>query len=119
MTTIFEKVKTALDTLTPAVPYALGQYLTANGGELPATFIAYALIDGAPEQHADNAETQRTYQVQVSIFARAGLVTLPAVDAAMLAQGFTKGPERQLMYDKETRHFGLAKDYYYLEVTNA
>lgn len=114
MTTIFERTATALATLTPAIPYALGQYVTAGGGELPDTFIAYSLISGDPAQHADNLETLRGYQIQVSIFARAGLVTLPDVDTAMLAAGFTKGPEHQLPYDKETRHFGLAKDYFYL-----
>jgi hypothetical protein len=61
------------------------------------------------------SETQRTYRVQVSIYARGGLVALPNVDAAMLAQGFTKGPERQIPYDQETRHFGLAKDYFFLQ----
>lgn len=114
MTTIFERVKTALDTLSPAIPYALGQYITSSGGELPDTFITYIEVSGVPEQHADNAETYCTYRVQVSIYARAGLVSLPNVDTAMLAAGFTKGPERQLPYDKETRHFGLAKDYYYM-----
>jgi hypothetical protein len=112
VTTIFEKVSTALATLAP-IPFALGQYLTANGAELPDTFIAYIEVSGNPEQHADNIETQRSYRIQVSIYARAGLVSLPDVDAAMTAAGFTKGPERQLPYDAQTRHFGLAKDYFY------
>jgi hypothetical protein len=115
MTTIFERVKTALDTLSPAIPFALGQYLTASGADLPATFIVYQEITGDPEQHADDAEISRTYRIQVSIYARSGLVTLPDVDTAMLAAGFTKGPERQLPYGQDTRHFGLAKDYFYLE----
>jgi len=115
MTTIFERTATALATLSPAIPFALGQYITASGADLPDTFIAFSLVSGDPAQHADNAETLREYLIQVSIFARAGLVTLPAVDAAMLAAGFTKGSERQLAYDKETRHFGLATDYNYLE----
>jgi len=115
MTTIFERIKTALDTLAPAIPYALGQYITSTGGELPDTFIVYSLISGVPEQHADNVETYRSYHVQISIFARAGLVTLPNVDAAMLVQGFTKGPINQLPYDNGSRHFGLARDYFYLE----
>lgn len=115
MTTIFERVKTALDALSPAVPYALSRYLTANNADLPDTYIVYQLISGVPEQHADDAETQRTYRAQVSIYARDGLVSLPNVDAAMLSQGFAKGPERQLPYDQESRHFGLAKDYFYLE----
>jgi hypothetical protein len=115
MATIFERVSTALSSLSPSIPNALGQYLSASGAELPDMFIVYSLISGAPEQHADDAETLRTYEVQISIFARGGLIALPSVDAAMLAQGFAKGPERQLPYDRETRHFGLAKDYYYLE----
>jgi hypothetical protein len=115
MTTIFERVETALDTLSPAVPHAMSRYLTANNADLPDTFIVYQLIGGAPEQHADDAETQRTYRVQVSIYAREGLVALPDVDAAMTAAGFTEGPERQLPFDEKTRHFGLAKDYFYLE----
>lgn len=114
MTTIFESVATALGTLSPVIPFGLGQYLTPGGGELPDTFITFTEISGVPTQHADDAETLRTYRIQVSIYARAGLVALPNVDAAMIAAGFRKGPERQLPYDKETRHFGLAKDYFYL-----
>lgn len=114
MTTVLELTKNALASLSPSIPYALGQYLTASGADLPDTFIVYTEVSGVPEQHADNAETQRTYRVQVSIYARGGLLSLPNVDTAMLAQGFRKGPERQLPYDAETRHFGLAKDYYYL-----
>ena len=115
MTTIFERVSTALTSLSPAISFAQGAYLTSNNADLPDTFIVYQLISGVPEQHADDAETQRTYRVQVSIYSRSGLVSLPSVDAAMLAASFTKGPERQLPFDRETRHFGLAKDYYYLE----
>jgi hypothetical protein len=33
----------------------------------------------------------------------------------MTAAGYTKGPERQLPRDPETRHFILSKDYYYLK----
>ena len=114
MTTIFERTRDALYALSPAIPFSLGQYLTATPADLPDTFIVYSVISGTPEQHADNAETHRTFLVQVSIYSRSGLVSLPNVDAAMITQGFTKGPERQLPYDKETRHFGLAKDYFYL-----
>lgn len=113
MTTIFERAATALETLS--IPYALGQYLTADGADLPDTFLAYTLVTGDPAQHGDDAETQRAYRIQVSIYARDGLVALPDVDAAMLAQGFTLGPERQLPYDDGTRHFGLARDYFYLD----
>ncbi|TRZ48830.1 hypothetical protein D4S03_09145 [bacterium] len=112
MTTIFELVATALDKLSPTVPYGLGTYLC--DGELPDQYMAFSLIDGVPEQHADNIETHRSYRVQISIFSRSGLAVLPGVDAAMLAAGFTKGPERQLARDDETEHYGLGKDYFYL-----
>lgn len=112
MTTIFERVATALNTLSP-VPFALAPYKSAVA--LPDTFIAYQLIDSPPEAHADNVETARSYLIQVSIFSRAGLVSLPDVDTAMTAAGFQKGNWRQLPPDPATGHFGLAKDYMYLE----
>ncbi len=115
MTTVFEKVSDALDTLNPTIPYALGQYLTSTGGDLPDVFIVYSEISGVPVQHADNVEKQRTFRIQLSLYSRTGLISLPDVDTAMIAQGFTRGPERQLPYDEGTRHFGLAKDYFYLQ----
>jgi hypothetical protein len=115
MTTIFDRVKSAMATLDPAIPHALDVYLMPATGELPDTFITYSLISGDPAQHADNDETLREYIMQVSIFARAGLSALPNVDAAMKAAGFVKGSERQLPRDAETRHYGLATDYHYLE----
>jgi aminoglycoside phosphotransferase (APT) family kinase protein len=115
MTTIFDRTATALATLSPAIPYALDVYLKSDAGDLPATFITYSLISGDPAQHADNDETLREYVMQVSIFSTAGLSSLPNVDAAMKAAGFQKGSERQLPRDAETRHFGLARDYHYLE----
>jgi hypothetical protein len=111
MTTIFEITTTALSSLSPTVPFALGAYKTVNGADLPDVYIAYSLIDGSGAQHADDAETLREYLVQVSIFSRSGLASLPDVDSAMTGEGFTKGPERQLPTNEQTRHFGLAKDY--------
>lgn len=108
--TIFERVKSALATLSPAVPFALAPYK----GTLPDTFIVYQLISGTPEQEADNAETERSYTVQVTIWSKAGLVSLPDVDTAMIAAGFLKSDERQLPQDMATTHYGLAKDYVYL-----
>jgi hypothetical protein len=113
MTTIFERVKSALDTLSPAVPFASAPYESLSA--LPDLYITYQLIDGGSQQHADDAETMRSYLVQISIFSRAGLVNLPNVNAAMLAAGFEKSRERQLQKDQETGHHGLAKDYIYLE----
>jgi len=110
MPTIFEITNTALGTISPAVPFAMDDFI----GSLPDTFLVYTLISGVGEEHADNAETCRTYRVQVSIMKKSGHVGLPDVDTAMLAAGFTRGPERQLQKDSTTSHYGLAKDYFYL-----
>lgn len=110
MSDIFTITHDALATLSPAVPFAMDDFI----GTLPDTYIVWFLVDGAPEQHADNVETLRTYRVQVSIMNKTGLASLPGVDAVMLAAGFTKGPERELQKDATTSHFGLAKDYFYL-----
>lgn len=109
VTTIFERVKTALNTLSPAVPFSLAPYKSTT--TLPDTFIAYQLIIDLREQSADDAEKERSYLIQVSVFSRAGLVTLPDVDTVMLAAGFEKGRERQLPQDPQTGHYGLAKEY--------
>jgi hypothetical protein len=111
MTTIFEAVATALDSVT-GVPYGMDTYMSTE--ELPDQYMVYNLIDGVAGQHADDAETLRAYRVQINIYDRAGLADLPDVDAAMLAAGFTKGPERPLPYNAGTGHYGLAKDYFYL-----
>jgi len=113
MTTIFERVTTALNTLSPAVPFSLAPYKST--GVLPDQYLTYQLITGNPEQHADNAEVARLYLVQVTIWSKSGLVTLPNVDAALVAAGFQKSNERQLPQDQATGHYGLAKDYIYSE----
>lgn len=112
MTTIWERVDDALGTLDPAVPYAADSLKSES---LPDLYITYFLVVSPPEQHADDSETARSYTVQVSIFSRSGLVNLPDVDTAMITAGFVKGPERQLIQDPQTGHFGLAKDYVYVE----
>lgn len=113
MTTIFERVTTALNTLSPAIPFALAPYKSTT--TLPATYIAFQLIDGAPEQHADNVEVARSYLVQVTVWSSSGLAVIPNVDAVMLTAGFQKSNERQLPQDQESGHYGLAKDYVYSE----
>jgi hypothetical protein len=113
MTTIFERVTTALNTLSPAVPFALAPYKSTTN--LPATYITYQLISGNPEQVADDAETQRSYTIQITLWAQGGLVALPDVNTALTAAGFQKSSERQLPQDTETGHYGLAKDFVYLE----
>jgi hypothetical protein len=111
MTSIFKRVDDAMETLSPTVAYALAPYL----GTLPDTFITYQLIDGTPEQNADNAETLRVYRVQVSICSKSGLDSLPNVDTAMTAAGFEKSTERQLPKAEDSGHYILAKDYVYVE----
>lgn len=113
MTTIFERVTNALNTLSPAVPFGLAPYKTT--GELPDLYLAYQLVDGLPEVHADDAETERSYRVQVSIYQRSGLVGLPDVETALTAAGFQKAAERQLPQDRETGHYGIAKDFRYFD----
>jgi hypothetical protein len=115
MTTIFELVADALDAISPAVPFALAPYLTAPAAALPDVYLTYQLIDGSPQQHADDAEVGRSYQIQVSIYSRTGLASLPDVDDVMIDAGFTKSSERQLPKDPTTGHYGLAKDYYFYQ----
>jgi hypothetical protein len=113
MTTIFERVETALNTLAP-VPNAMGRMIMASG-DLPDTYLAYSVIDSSPDQHFDDQEASRDHLVQVTIYSRAGLVNIPNVDGAMTAAGFTKGNFRQLPRDAQSGHYGLAKDYHYYE----
>ena len=108
MPNIFTVTNDALETISPAVSFAQDVYI---GATLPDTYLVYTLISSPPEQHADNAETERSYRVQVSIFSKSGLASLPDVDTAMLAAGFRKSSFREIPRDKDSAHFGLAKDY--------
>lgn len=116
MTSIFSRVNDALATLSPAIPFEMDTFQVLDNTSLPDVYITYVLISGVPQDHADNAEIARTYRVQVNICSVSGLDSLPDVNAAMIAAGFTKGPERPLPKDQDTGHFILAKDFFYLEV---
>jgi hypothetical protein len=105
MTTIFERVKNALDTLSPTVPFASAPYIST--GDLPDLYVTYQLIDSPPVDHADNVEIARSYLIQISIYNRAGLASLPNVDLAMTSAGFRKGSFRQLKKDDLTGHHGF------------
>jgi hypothetical protein len=111
MTTIFEHVETALGTISPAVPYALAPYK----GTLPDAFIVHQLIGSPVEQSADNAETERSYTVQVTLWDKAGIPSTTKVDAAMIAAGFQKSDVRQVPQDAQTHHYGLAVEFVYIE----
>ncbi len=110
---IWERVIAALTGL--GVPMAANVYVAASGQELPDLYLVYFLVSSPPEQHADDAETLRSYRIQVTVYKRAGLASLPDVDGAMVAAGFRRGPQRELPYNQLTRHFGLALEYVYLE----
>ena len=109
---IWAQVKAALTPLN--VPMAAGVYLAA-AGNLPDLFLVYNLVSSPPEQHANDRETLRSNRVQVSIYNRGGLESLPAVTSAMVAAGFTRGPLRELPYNQATRHFGIALEFVNLE----
>ena len=108
MTTVFEKVAAALEPL--GVPFAENTYM----GTLPDEYLVYQLISAPAQQHADDEETLRTFRVQVSAYSTDGLTSLPDVTGAMKAAGFRAGPIRELPYDRNTGHFGLAQDYIYV-----
>ena len=116
MTTIYQRVNDALATLSPAIPFGMEVFKQAGSTALPSQYITYQLVSGVGEEHADNQEKSRTYRVQVNILSTTGLDSLPNVNAAMVAAGFTKGPERSLPKDNATGHYILAKDFFYLDV---
>ena len=113
MSTIWEITEAALDDL--GVAMAANVYNTASGTQLPDQFMVYFLVSSPPELHADDYEELRSYRMQVSIYDRAGLINLPDVDSAMVTAGFTRGPKRELPYNPDTKHFGIAQEYVYLE----
>lgn len=111
MTTIFERVETALGTINPAVNYAAAPYK----GTLPNAFITHQLLPSLAEQHADNVETERSYTVQISLLDTAGIPSTTSVDTAMKAAGFHKSDMRQLPQDPQSHHYGLAVEFVYIE----
>jgi hypothetical protein len=113
VTTIWEDVNTALTPL--ALPMAADILVTATGAELPDEFMVYSLIIAVPQQHTDNVEKNRLHHVQVSYYNRAGLTGMPDIPAAMVADGFTRGPTNDLPYNQLTRHFGHSLEFYFLE----
>lgn len=112
MTTVWEDVASALSGLSE--PVAAGQYLAASEAELPDTFVVYSLVSSSPALHGDDAERLRNRRVQISLYSRDGLAGLPDTDTPMLAAGFQRGPERELPYNRDTRHYGLVREYIYL-----
>ena len=110
---IWSITKTALTGL--GVPISAGVHLEDSGDELPDLFLVYFLVSSPPEQSADDSETLRSYRMQVSVYSRSGLNSLPDIDTVMVAAGFSRGPQHELPFNQLTRHFGLALEYIYLE----
>lgn len=111
--TIWATVKAALTPLS--LPMAAGTYVAATSAALPDTYLVYNVVDMMPAQRADDIEKERDYLVQVSVYQRSGLAGLPDVIGAMTTGGFIFVAGRQLDYDADTRHFGAAFDFEYLE----
>lgn len=111
MTTIFERVETALGTVSPAISFASAPYK----GTLPNAYVTHQLINSPAEQHADGEETERSYTMQLNFWDKAGIPSTTNVDAAMKAADFMKSNVRQLPQDPQTHHYGLAVEYVYLE----
>lgn len=110
---IQERVQTALSLLS--VPVQNGFYKGAANVGLPDSYVLYQIVDGVGAQYADDAETQRTYRVQINMFCRTGVLNMPDVTTPMKAAGFTPGPERELAYNEKTSHAGYSKDFFYSE----
>lgn len=111
MTTIFERVETALGTISPAISFASAPYK----GALPNAYVTHQLINSPAEQHADGEETERSYTMQLNFWDKTGIPSTTNVDAAMKAAGFHKSDVRQLPQDQQSHHYGLAVEYVYIE----
>ncbi|PKN87784.1 MAG: hypothetical protein CVU46_03125 [Chloroflexi bacterium HGW-Chloroflexi-8] len=111
--TIWERVVSALTSLS--VTMAANVLIVASEAERPAEYLVYSVVTSPAEQFADNAETARSWLVQISYYNRAGLATMPYISGAMAAAGFMPSAQRELPYNQQTRHFGYALDFVYAE----
>jgi hypothetical protein len=109
--TIWEITQDALDGL--GVPVAESVMISSTKVPLPDLYLVYQLIDAPPILHAEDLEVMRYYRMQVTIYSRDGLANLPNVADAMVEAGFTRSSIRELPYNIDTRHYGLAMDFIY------
>ena len=112
MATIWELAEDALDGLGCTV--AANVLVLADGVERPDEYMTFFVFSATEAQSADDAETLRSWMVQVSYYNRAGLVGMPDIKSAMAAAGFRAGAWRELPYNQQTRHYGMALDFNYL-----
>ena len=111
MTTVYELVASALTSLSP-IPCVAGRYVPASAAApLPDVFVVYTMVSSSAAQHADGTEKHRNYRMQLAIYSRTGLTSLPDVDTLMTAAGWMRSSEREIGYDRDTGHYGLIKDY--------
>ncbi len=113
MTTTYELVEQVLNGL--GLPFGMDEYIPDDPTGLPDTYLVYSIYLDDHIQHADNKDTLRTAYVQVLYFSRQGLATMPDIDAAFEAAGFINGRHTKLTYAPDSKHFGLALEYSYLE----
>ena len=111
--TIWERVLTALTTL--GLPMAANAMIVASESERPDAYIVYFIVTDAAEQHADNNEQHRSTTVQVTYYNRNGLAGMPDIRGAMTAAGFMAASGHELPYNSQTRHFGFAMDFVFVE----
>lgn len=95
------------------VPTSANVMISATGDALPDLYLVYQLISSPPLLHAEDFEDMRWYRMQVTVYSRNGFENLPDVAGAMVAAGFTRSSMRELPYNTETRHFGLAMEFIY------
>jgi hypothetical protein len=107
--TIWEITQQALEALS--VPVGANVMILPTGDEFPDLFLIYQLIDAPPLLHVNDHEDMRYYRMQVTIYSRDGLADLPDVISAMVEAGFTRSSIRELPYNTETRHYGLAMEF--------
>ncbi len=111
--TIWETVKNAMSGLS--IPTAANVYIPPSGSALPDLFVTYQVLEEPSELSADNDESLKSWTVQVTIWSRAGLPGIPTLHQAMLDAGFHRKAGRELPYQQDTRHYGYAADYVFLE----
>jgi hypothetical protein len=109
--TIWEITQNALEGLN--IPMAANVFISPTGDILPDLFLVYQLVDSPPLLHADDFEGMRYYRMQVTIYSRDGMSIYTSVANAMVDAGFTRSSMRELPYNNETRHYGLAMDFIY------
>jgi len=111
--TIWERVLSTLTSL--GLPLAANAMIVASGSDYPDAYIVYFEVTDAAVQHADNLEKHRSYTVQVTYYNRAGLAGMPDIHSAMIAAGFMASSRRELPYNQQTRHYGYALDFVFVE----